>query len=46
MPHCLDNYDTCDMEVENFDGQNWESHIVSTDIHKWTNETPRQPTQT
>ena len=37
-PHSLDPGTVTDIQVERFDGQNWESHIRTTDIHKRSQE--------
>ncbi|XP_053376114.1 centromere protein V-like isoform X2 [Mercenaria mercenaria] len=37
-PHSLDPGTVTSIHVEKFDGQNWESHIGTTDIHKRSQE--------
>ncbi|OWF55119.1 centromere protein V-like [Mizuhopecten yessoensis] len=43
-PHCIDEGTMESVVVETFDGQNWESHIATTDIKKWSEQTnaPKQ----
>ncbi|KAL3856502.1 hypothetical protein ACJMK2_011253 [Sinanodonta woodiana] len=36
--HCLDPGTVESYEIEEFDGQNWETHIVKTDIKQWSED--------
>ena len=37
-PHCLDPGTVESVEIEEFDGDNWETHVVTTDIKKWSKD--------
>ena len=37
-PHCLDPATVESVEIEEFNGDNWEAHIATTDIKKWSKE--------
>ena len=37
-PHCLDPGTVESVDIEEFDGDNWETHIATTDIKKWSKD--------